>query len=204
MDVKSPRCPTATNPGQSSIPRPRSGARHGDARCASCRSCSANARPTSSSSAPAIRACRRRIISAASGLEPDRARGQSAGLGRQRPQWRRHHSQVPSLIPGHRRKPWPRMAKRMYDIALEAVDMVVGAGGELWHRRRKSDALRPGQGRPQSRDTDLCRQGGRVGAQELGDTTMSVLDAEQVREETGSAALRRRRAAMRARAASIR
>jgi glycine/D-amino acid oxidase-like deaminating enzyme len=79
------------------------------------------------------------------------------------------------------------MAKRMYDIAHEATDIVA----ELVDAYGIDDAnlTRSGQVKAAHNHETLAyavKEAEWLRA-ELGDTTMSVLDADQVREETGSA-----------------
>ncbi len=89
----------------------------------------------------------------------------------------------PAIAAGHGRD----MAKGMYDIAHEATDIV----SELVDAHGIDDAglTRSGQVKAAHNHETLAYavQEAEWLRAELGDTTMSVLDADQVREETGSA-----------------
>ena len=78
------------------------------------------------------------------------------------------------------------MARRMYDIALEATDMV----SELVDEFGIENAALTRSGQVKAAHNHETLNYAITEAQwlkaELGDTTMSVLDADQVREETGS------------------
>jgi gamma-glutamylputrescine oxidase len=89
----------------------------------------------------------------------------------------------PAIAAAHGRE----MAKRMYDIAHEATDIV----SELvdTHGIEGANLTRSGQVKAAHNRETLAyavKEAEWLRA-ELGDTTMSVLDADQVREETGSA-----------------
>ena len=79
------------------------------------------------------------------------------------------------------------MARRMYDIALEATDIV----SEFVEEFDIADAALTRSGQVKAAHNHETLKYAVTEAQwlraELGDTTMSVLDADQVREETGSA-----------------
>lgn len=89
----------------------------------------------------------------------------------------------PAIAAAHGRE----MAKRMYDIALEATDIVA----ELVETYGIANAglTRAGQVKAAHNHETLAYAVKEAAwlRTELGDTTMSVLEADQVREETGSA-----------------
>lgn len=89
----------------------------------------------------------------------------------------------PAIAAAHGRD----MAKRMYDIAHEATDIVAELVDA--HGIDDADLTRSGQVKAAHNHETLAyavKEADWLRA-ELGDTTMSVLDADQVREETGSA-----------------